>query len=85
MSTVRQEAIRSIAGAHHKLNRIDFMKTHVKELFGMNVFNEETQRARLPKQAQQHDQNGKSPRNFKHNSRLGQQRVIIANRTLATG
>jgi len=50
MSTVRQEAIRSIAGANHKLNRIDFMKTPVKELFGQNVFNEEVQRARLPKQ-----------------------------------
>jgi glutamine synthetase len=50
MSTVRQEAIRSIAGANHKLNRIDFMKTPVKDLFGSNVFNEEVQRARLPKQ-----------------------------------
>src|SRR5215213_9598045 len=50
MSTVRQEAIRSIAGANHKLNRIDFRKTHVKDLFGVNVFNEEVQRARLPKQ-----------------------------------
>ena len=49
MSTVRQEAIRSIACAKHVLNRIDFKKTHIKDLFGVNVFNEEVQRARLPK------------------------------------
>src|SRR2546421_7694406 len=50
MSTVRQEAIRSIVGAKHNLNRVDFRKTHVKDLFGVNVFNEAVQRARLPKQ-----------------------------------
>ena len=50
MSNVRQEAIRAIAGAKHKLNRVDFKKTHVKDLFGVNVFNEEIQRQRLPKQ-----------------------------------
>jgi glutamine synthetase len=50
MSTVRQEAIRSIACAQHKLNRVDFKKTHIKDLFGVNVFNEQVQRARLPKQ-----------------------------------
>ncbi len=49
MSTVRQEAIRSIACARHQLNRVDFKKTHVKDLFGVNVFNEEIQKARLPK------------------------------------
>src|SRR3954447_9500130 len=49
MSNSRQEAIKSIAAARHVLNRVDFKKTHVKELFGINVFNEETQRARLPK------------------------------------
>src|SRR5688572_26376486 len=49
MSTVRQEAIRSIACAKHNLNRVDFKKTHVKDLFGVNVFNEEVQRQRLPK------------------------------------
>src|SRR5215211_4652982 len=51
MSTVRQEAIRSIAGAKHHLNRVDFKKTHVKDLFGSSVFNEEVQKARLPKPA----------------------------------
>jgi glutamine synthetase len=49
MSSVRQEAIRSIASARHQLNRVDFKKTHVKDLYGVNVFNEEVQRARLPK------------------------------------
>src|SRR5215204_4309386 len=51
MSTVRQEAIRTIACAKHNLNRVDFKKTHVKDLFGVNVFNEEVQRSRLPKPA----------------------------------
>src|SRR5439155_12140671 len=50
MSNVRQEAIRAIAGAKHRLNRVDFKTTHVKDLFGVNVFNEEVQRQRLPKQ-----------------------------------
>src|SRR6266567_6300903 len=45
----RQEAIKQIACAKHQLNRVDFKKTHVKELFGVNVFNEEVQRQRLPK------------------------------------
>src|SRR3982751_2512247 len=49
MSTVRQEAIRAIACAKHNLNRVDFKKTHVKDLFGSSVFNEEVQRQRLPK------------------------------------
>jgi glutamine synthetase len=49
MSNVRQEAIRSIGCAKHNLNRVDFKKTHVKDLYGTNVFNEEVQKARLPK------------------------------------
>src|SRR3954465_5330289 len=49
MANARQDAIRGIASAKHELSRVDFKKTHVKELFGINVFNEETQRARLPK------------------------------------
>jgi len=49
MSTVRQEAIHNIICAKHQLNRVDFRKTHVKDLFGVNVFNEEVQRQRLPK------------------------------------
>src|SRR5215207_4770120 len=49
MSNVRHEAIRAIACAKHNLNRVDFKKTHVKDLYGANVFNEEVQKARLPK------------------------------------
>src|SRR5687768_712589 len=49
MANVRQEAIQAIAGARHKLNRLDFRKTPVGELFGVNVFGVEEQRQRLPK------------------------------------
>src|SRR3954465_6633745 len=49
MSNVRQEAIKAIACSKHNLNRVDFKKTHVKDLFGTSVFNEEVQKARLPK------------------------------------
>jgi glutamine synthetase len=48
-SNVRQQAIRAIASAKHQLNRVNFKETHVKDLFGVNVFNEEVQRQRLPK------------------------------------
>lgn len=48
--TPRQMAIQSIANAEYKLDRVNFKETHVKELFGCNVFNEATQRERLPKQ-----------------------------------
>ncbi|MDB5298217.1 MAG: glutamine synthetase type [Phycisphaerales bacterium] len=48
-TTARQEAIKSIASTKHVLNRVDFKTTHVKDLFGVNVFNEDMQRARLPK------------------------------------
>ncbi len=49
MSTVRQDAVRSIANTKHKLNYVDFKTTHIKDLFGINVFNEEVQRQCLPK------------------------------------
>ncbi len=48
-STVRQQAIAAIAGAKHQLNRVSFKETHIVDLFGCNVFNEEVQRQRLPK------------------------------------
>jgi glutamine synthetase len=48
-ATVRQEAIRAIAGAKHQLNRVNFKTTHIKDLYGFNVFNEAVQRQRLPK------------------------------------
>jgi glutamine synthetase len=50
-SNPRQEALRAIAGARYQLNRVDFKGTHLKELFGSNVFNEGVQRDRLPKPA----------------------------------
>ena len=51
MSTanVRKDAIASICHAHHDLQRVNFKETHLKDLFGENVFNEATQRERLPK------------------------------------
>src|SRR6187431_465542 len=49
MSNVRQAAIQAIATAKHKLNKVDFKTTHIKDLFGANVFNEDVQKARLPK------------------------------------
>ena len=45
----RFEAIKAITGARHQLNRVNFKETHIKDLFGCNVFNEEEQRQRLPK------------------------------------
>src|SRR6266513_3169260 len=49
MSNVRHEAVKAIACARHNLNRVDFRKTHVKDVYGVNVFNEDMQRERLPK------------------------------------
>src|SRR5256714_8364282 len=46
----RQQAVEAIAGADHQLERVDFKKTHLKDLYGTNVFNESVQRERLPKQ-----------------------------------
>ena len=48
-ANIRQEAIQAIAAAKHQLNRVNFKETHIKDLFGENVFNEEVQRQRLPK------------------------------------
>src|SRR6516164_5962326 len=49
MSNPRHEALRAIAGAQHKLNRVNFREVHVKDLFGQNIFSEAVQRERLPK------------------------------------
>src|SRR6476659_2137211 len=48
-SNARVEAVRAIATSKHQLNRVDFRTTHIKDLVGTNVFNEEVQRQRLPK------------------------------------
>src|SRR5207302_10744618 len=44
-----QEAVKPISTTRHKLNYVDFRTTHVKDLFGVNVFSEEVQQQRLPK------------------------------------
>jgi len=51
MSTanLRQDAIAAICRTTHNLHRVNFKETHLKDLFGENVFNEATQRERLPK------------------------------------
>lgn len=49
MANPRQIAIQTIATAKHQLNRVDFRTAHVKDLFGIHVFNEDAQRQRLPK------------------------------------
>jgi glutamine synthetase len=48
-SNVRQKIVRTIAGTSHKLDRVNFRKVHVKDLFGADVFSEAVQRERLPK------------------------------------
>ncbi len=48
-SNVRQEAVKAIASAKHHLNHVNFKQVHAKDIFGINVFNEEVQKARLPK------------------------------------
>ena len=46
MGTVRQEAVRAITSTRYHLNRVNFKQTHIKDLFAINVFNEEVQRQR---------------------------------------
>src|SRR5262245_61919446 len=48
-ASIRQQAVRAITTAKHQLNRVNFKQTHLKDLFGENVFTEEVQRAWLPK------------------------------------
>ncbi len=48
--TSREAAIQAIALTDHFLERVDFKKTHLKDLYGNNVFNEAAQREHLPKQ-----------------------------------
>ncbi len=47
--TARQQAIQAIANTYHQLDNLDFRTEHIKDLFGVNVFHEEEQKARLPK------------------------------------
>ncbi|HEY1683148.1 MAG TPA: glutamine synthetase III [Tepidisphaeraceae bacterium] len=48
-SNMRQQALSSIVAAKHHLNHVDFRKVHLKDLYGVNVFNDTAQRSRLPK------------------------------------
>jgi glutamine synthetase len=48
-STGRKQMIQEIATKQLKLDHIDFRETHIKELFGSNVFSEAVQRERLSK------------------------------------
>ncbi len=48
-ANLRHRAIQAIAEAKHRLNRVNFKETHLKDLYGDNVFNQETQHQRLPK------------------------------------
>ena len=49
MSSTRQQAMHTIATTTHDLGRLDFRTTHIKDLFGINVFGEDEQKQRLPK------------------------------------
>lgn len=49
MASVRQAALQAITNAQHELNRIDFKKNVLKDMFGKHVFNEEVQRELLSK------------------------------------
>jgi len=45
----RHAALHAIASTEYKLQQINFIETHMKDLFGKNVFNEAVQHERLPK------------------------------------
>ncbi len=51
MSNARKQAVAAVAQASHQLSRFDYRHTHAKDQFGVNVFNVDEQRARLPKAA----------------------------------
>src|SRR2546423_8997232 len=45
----RRDAIKTIVTTQHQLNRVNFKETHIKDLYGINVFSEQVQRQMLPK------------------------------------
>jgi glutamine synthetase len=45
----RYLALQAVAAGDHQLQRVNFKETHMKDLFGENVFSEAVQRERLPK------------------------------------
>lgn len=48
-SYVRRQALQNIVTTQYKLDRVKFRDSKLKDLFGINVFNEEVQSQRLPK------------------------------------
>ncbi len=48
-TNLRQAALRAVASTEYQLQRVNFTETHMKDLYGENVFSEAVQRERLPK------------------------------------
>lgn len=48
-ATTRYDAIAAISATEYNLHRVHFKDTHIKDLYGENVFSEAIQRERLPK------------------------------------
>jgi len=48
-TNVRQQAVQSIAKSKPELDKLSNKNYNLREIFGSDVFNEEVQRARLPK------------------------------------
>src|SRR5207248_7740130 len=48
-TNMRHAAVRAVTTAEHQLEQVNFTETHMKDLFGQNVFSEAVQRERLPK------------------------------------
>ncbi len=46
---MRQDAVRAVVTTEYQLEYVDFKKEHVKDLYGVNVFNEFVQKEKLPK------------------------------------
>src|SRR4029077_13008954 len=46
---IRKAALRAVVTTEYQLVYVDFKKEHVKDLYGVNVFNEFVQKEKLPK------------------------------------
>ena len=47
--SIRQQAVRAVVTTEYPLEYVDFKMEHVKDLYGVNVFNEVVQKEKLPK------------------------------------
>ncbi len=47
--SIRQQAVRAVVTTEYPLEYVDFKMEHVKDLYGVNVFNEFVQKEKLPK------------------------------------